>query len=69
MNETKKLYRIEQGKILAGVCGGVAEFFNIDPNLVRILWILLLFAGGMGFWVYLVCIFLLPRKSDIYPGY
>lgn len=69
MNEPKKMYRIEQGKILVGVCGGIAEFFNIDPNLVRIITVLSTFAGGAGFWVYLVCAFILPRKSDIYPGY
>lgn len=69
MNEPKKMYRIEQGKILTGVCGGVAEFFNIDPNLARIIAVLSTFAGGAGFWVYLVCTFILPRKSDVYPGY
>ena len=49
MNEPKRLYRVEQGKILAGVCGGVAEYFNIDPSIVRIIWAALFFAGGIGF--------------------
>ena len=66
MNEPKKLYRVEQGAVLAGVCGGVAEFFNLDPNLVRLLWVIL---SPAGFWVYLVAAFLLPKKSDVYPGY
>lgn len=69
MSEPKKLYRIEQGKVIAGVCGGIAEFFNIDPNLIRIATVLATFFGGMGLWVYLVCAFILPRKSDVYPGY
>ena len=37
MNETKKLYRLDHGA-LAGVCGGVAEYFNVDANLVRLIW-------------------------------
>ena len=69
MNETKKLYRVEQGKVLAGVCGGVAEYFNIDPSIVRIIWAVLFFAGSLGFWLYLICALILPRKSDVYPGY
>ncbi len=68
MNEPKKLYRLDQG-MLAGVCGGVAEYFNIDPSLVRLLWVLFFFAGTSGFWVYLVAAIILPKKSDIYPGY
>ena len=69
MNEPKRLYRVEQGKILAGVCGGVAEYFNIDPSIVRIIWAALFFAGGIGFWLYLVCAFVVPKKSDAYPRY
>ena len=56
MNEPKKLYRLDHG-MLAGVCGGVAEYFNMDPSLVRLLW------------VYLIAAIILPRKSDVYPGY
>ena len=44
MNETKKLYRLDHGA-LAGVCGGVAEYFNVDANLVRLIWVALCFAG------------------------
>ena len=39
--EKKRLYRIENGKMLAGVCGGIAEYFNVDPTLIRLLWVLL----------------------------
>ena len=47
MNETKKLYRLDHGA-LAGVCGGVAEYFNVDANLVRLIWVALCFAGGLA---------------------
>ncbi len=69
MNETKRLYRVEKGSMIAGVCGGIAEYFNIDPSLVRIAAAALFFAGTLSFWVYLVCAIVLPKKSDIYPGY
>ncbi|MEG1857457.1 MAG: PspC domain-containing protein [Pseudoflavonifractor sp.] len=68
MNESKKLYRVEQGKMISGVCGGVAEYFNVDPSLVRILWAALIFAWSLGFWLYLICAFVLPKKSEVYPG-
>ncbi|MPM15851.1 hypothetical protein SDC9_62224 [bioreactor metagenome] len=69
MNEPKKLYRVENGKMVAGVCGGIAEYFNIDPSLVRLGWVLLTLAGTVGFWAYVIACFILPKKSDIYPGY
>ena len=50
MNETKKLYRLDHGA-LAGVCGGVAEYFNVDANLVRLIWVALCFAGTAGLWL------------------
>ncbi len=70
MNETKRLYRIEQGRMLTGVCGGVAEYFNLDPSIVRIVWLAAAIAtASMAFWAYLIASFVLPKKSDIYPGY
>lgn len=66
----KRLYKTEgQYKMLCGVCGGVAEYFDVDPTLVRIGWAVLAFAGSLGFWAYVVCAIVLPKKSDIYPGY
>ena len=56
--------------MLAGVCGGVAEYFNMDPSLVRLLWVVLTVVSfSLGFWVYLIAAIILPRKSDVYPGY
>lgn len=61
----KKLYRIEEGKMLAGVCGGVAEYFNLDPTIVRVLWVLgSLFAGG-GVILYIVMAIIVPVKSEV----
>jgi phage shock protein C len=68
MSEPKRLYRIEEGRMLTGVCGGVAEYFDLDPSIVRVIWVAACFAGSIGFWAYLIASFVLPKKSDIYPG-
>ena len=64
----KRLYKVEQGKILCGVCGGIAEYFNLDPSLVRIIAVvasLLLSAGFGGLVVYIIAACILPKKSDV----
>ena len=70
MNETKKLYRVEAGAMLAGVCGGIGEFFHIDPNILRLIWaVFTVFSVGTGLVLYLIAALILPKKSDVYPGY
>lgn len=61
----KRLYKIEQGKMICGVCGGVAEYFDIDPSLVRIAWVIIGFAGGAGILAYIIAAIILPTKSSI----
>lgn len=68
MNETKKLYRLDHGA-LAGVCGGVAEYFNVDANLVRLIWVALCFAGHRRADALCAAALLLPKKSQVYPGW
>ena len=63
--ETKRLYKIEEGKIIAGVCGGVAEYFNLDPSLVRIGVVLLACFAGTGLLAYIVAAIILPKKSAV----
>jgi len=57
---TKRLTKSNTNKVISGVCGGIAEYFNIDPAIVRIIWVLLSFGGGSGLIIYIVCIFILP---------
>jgi len=66
----KKLYRTEgaDAKIL-GVCGGLAEYFGIDPTLVRVAAVLLVFFAGLSLWVYIIAALIMPKKSTVYPGY
>lgn len=61
----KRLYKIEEGKKICGVCGGIAEYFDIDPTIVRLLWILLIFCVGTGILAYLVAAIIMPKKSAI----
>ena len=61
----KRLYKIEEGKKLCGVCGGIAEYFDIDPTIVRLLWVILIFCAGTGILAYFVAAIIMPKKSEI----
>ena len=61
---SKRLYRSSLDKQLGGVCGGFAEYLELDPSLVRIGAILLLFVGGTGFLAYLVAWFVIPMDTN-----
>ena len=66
----KRLYRTEgRDATICGVCGCIAEYFGIDPTLVRVATAILIFAGGLSLWVYIIAAFIVPKKSTIYPGY
>ena len=61
----KRLYRVEEGKMVAGVCAGVAEYFNIDPTVVRLGWALISAFAGAGIVAYIAAAIIMPVKSDI----
>ena len=61
-NNYRRLYRSEDDRILAGVCGGVGEYFKVDPVLVRVIWVISVFFWGGGIWIYLLAWLLVPRK-------
>jgi phage shock protein PspC (stress-responsive transcriptional regulator) len=61
----KKLYKIEQGKKIAGVCGGIAEYFNWDVSIVRVAAAVIMFAYGTGLLAYIAAAVILPKKSDV----
>lgn len=58
----KKLYHSRDDKFLAGVCGGLADYFNMDSNLIRILWIILILFKGAGVLVYLIAWLIIPEE-------
>lgn len=55
----KRLYRLEEGKMLCGVCAGVAKYFNIDPTVVRLIWALF-GCTGSGILAYIVAAVIMP---------
>jgi phage shock protein C len=63
--EPKRLYRSTTNKVFAGVCGGLGEYLNIDPVLIRLLWLLIVIATGIfpGVVVYIIAIFVIPKKA------
>ena len=58
----KKLYRSNNDRMVGGVCGGIAEYFNIDSSLVRILWMVFTLMGGSGLLAYIICLIVIPSK-------
>jgi phage shock protein C len=63
MEEPRKLYRSQTQRMLAGVCGGLAEYFNIDATVVRVLFLILAVFGGSGLVLYLVLWIVVPNAS------
>lgn len=64
----KKLYRSKTERKLAGVCGGIAVYFNIDPTIVRLIWafISLMSASVPGILIYVICALVIPDEPDAY---
>jgi len=60
----KKLYRIKEGKMIAGVCNGLAEYFNIDPTIVRLALVLFSLFGGCGILAYIIALIIIPEKPE-----
>lgn len=63
--EPKRLCRASIDKKIFGVCGGIAHYFNIDSNLVRLIAAVLVIAGGVSIWLYLIAAFIMP-ETDAY---
>lgn len=61
----KKLYRIRRGKCIAGVCGGIARFFGIDPKAVRLITALLVAVYGSGLMVYIILAIFIPKEPKL----
>lgn len=58
----KKLYRSRTDRMLAGVCGGIAKYFDMDPTIVRLLWVLAIFLGFSGVLAYIVAAIVIPLE-------
>ncbi len=58
----KRLYRSRSEEMIAGVCRGLADYLNVDPTVIRLVFLLLLFASGGGLFIYLIYALLRPEK-------
>ena len=61
----KRIYKNREQKMLCGVCAGVAEYFDIDPTIVRVIWGVGCFAWGAALIAYIVCAIVFPDKSEV----
>lgn len=68
MAKMKRLYRSQDDRLIAGVCGGIAEYFAVDPVWVRLIAIVLLFVDGIGLIAYLAAWIIVPSKPKIQKG-
>lgn len=60
----KKLYKSNKNKMICGVCGGIGEFFGIDPTLVRLGWVVFCALGGSGILAYIIAAIIIPRNPE-----
>jgi phage shock protein C len=61
----KRLYRSRENRVIAGVCGGLAEYLDVDPVLVRLIAVLLLFVGGGSLIAYILGMIIIPDQSKV----
>ncbi|EGD52447.1 phage shock protein C, PspC [Thermoanaerobacter ethanolicus JW 200] len=59
---SKKLYRSRTQRMIGGVCGGIAEYFNVDPTIIRLIWAFLIIFWGTGLLVYLIAWIIIPEE-------
>jgi phage shock protein PspC (stress-responsive transcriptional regulator) len=59
----RKLYRSRTDRKIWGVCGGLAKYFDIDPTIVRVVAVASLFAGSLGFWIYIIMAVVVPNEN------
>jgi phage shock protein C len=65
--QPRKLYRSQTDRKVAGVCGGLADYFNVDVTLIRVLFVVLAVCGGAGLVLYLAMWILVPDASKVPP--
>ena len=63
---SKQLYRSRTNRKIAGVCGGLGEYMNLDPTIIRLIWVLLILCAGTGLLAYLIAALIIPENPDGY---
>lgn len=59
----KKLYRSKKNRVLGGVCGGLGEYLDTDPTLIRLLWVIFTLMGGAGIIAYIIAWIIIPERK------
>lgn len=62
---SRKLYRSRKQRMIAGVAGGLAEYFNVDVSIIRLLWVLAIFAVGGGLLAYIIAWIIIPEERFV----
>ena len=66
MTSVKRLYRSSDNRVFAGICGGLGEYFDVDPTVVRVVYVLLsLLTAFMGVFLYIILLFVIPNRPRI----
>lgn len=60
----KRLYKSKRNCTLLGVCGGIGEYLDVDPTIIRILWVIFTFMGGAGILAYIVCALIMSNDPN-----
>lgn len=69
MEGNKRLERSRTNRVIAGVCAGMASYFNIDIALMRVLFVVAAMCGSFGFWMYVILWIVVPEENILGPGY
>ena len=64
MDRNRRLHRSSKDKMICGVCGGLGEYLDVDPTLIRLIWVLLTCWAGMSILAYLIVAIIIPMESD-----
>lgn len=63
----KRLYRTDcSDAVICGVCGGIARYFGVDPTIVRVATVLLVWLAGLSLWVYVIAALIMPKESSLF---
>ncbi|KYH36576.1 MAG: hypothetical protein AYL29_012500 [Candidatus Bathyarchaeota archaeon B24] len=65
--QVRRLYRSRRNRVIAGVCGGIGEYLNVDPVIIRLLWVAMIFIWGAGLLLYIIAALIIPEEP-IYQG-
>lgn len=66
MTSVKRLYRSSDNRVFAGICGGLGEYFDVDPTVVRVVYVSLsLLTAFMGILLYIILLFVIPNRPRI----